>query len=379
MTGHKTIALCCNTAFAIANFRGGLVRELIARGHRVVVIAPADPVHFETLRRAGAECIDWPLSARGVQPWSELLAIRRLTRIFRAVKPDLVFNYTIKSVIYGGIAASRAGVRSVAVITGLGYVFLNKGWVSRAARALYTRTLRHSREVWFLNSDDLTIFREFGFLEGVDARSLPGEGVDTDHFAPAARPPARDGRPFTFLMIGRLLKDKGTLEFVAAARILRRSGIAARCQLLGAAGEANPTAIGSDDVKAWSDEGIIEYLGTMNDVRPAIAQADCIVLPSYREGLPRSLMEAAAMERPLIATDVPGCREVVVPGVSGQLCQVRDAESLAQRMREMANLDEAALTAMGRAGRAHVVERFDERSIIQLYLEALERLTPPVA
>lgn len=377
MKNGLTITLCCNTAFGVANFRAGVVRELVALGHRVVVIAPEELVHFETLRRDGAECIDWPVSARGVNPWREVVAIRRLMKIYATVKPDVAFHYTIKPVIYGAIAASRLGIRSVAVITGLGYVFLNRSWVSRVARAMYSSTLRRSQEVWFLNSEDLDTFRDLGALKGVPVRALPSEGVDTSHFAPVPRGSASSDGKRTFLMVGRLLRDKGTLEFIEAARRMRQLGLNVRCQILGAIGDANPTAIAREEVQSWCAEGVVEYLGTLTDVRPAIAAADCIVLPSYREGVPRTLLEAASMARPLIATDVPGCRDVVLPGVSGLLCKVRDPESLAHCMRELACLDDASLNAMGLAGREFVVEQFDERIVIRLYLDALVRLTAP--
>jgi glycosyltransferase involved in cell wall biosynthesis len=375
MNRRLTITLCCNTAFAIANFRAGVIRTLIEQGHRVVVIAPDDGVYMGVLRGMGAECEPWSLSGRSTQPWREWAALNELTAIYRRVKTDLAFNYTIKSVIYGAIAARRTGVPSVSVITGLGYVFLNRGWVSTVARALYARTLRWSKEVWFLNADDEETFRSLRLVNDTPVRRLPGEGVDMSHFA--LQPlPGRQATGRTFLMIGRLLRDKGVLEFVEAARMVRQTCPNARFQLLGAADDENPTAISRQQVDAWVAEGVVEYLGVVRDVRPSIAAADCVVLPSYREGAPRSLLEAASMGRPLVATDVPGCRDVVVPDASGLLCEARSAPALARSLIDMAKLDDQSFSAMGQRGRQHVAACFDERVVVQTYLSTIERLVP---
>ncbi len=375
MSRSLTITFCCNTAFAIANFRAGVIRTLIQQGHRVVVVAPDDGVYMGVLRDMGAECIAWSLSGRSTQPLREWSALNELTVIYRKVKPDLAFNYTIKSVIYGAIAARRTGVPTVSVITGLGYVFLNRGWVSSIARALYARTLRWSREVWFLNADDEETFRSIGLVEGTRVRRLPGEGVDMAHFALQPLPGSlAAGR--TFLMIGRLLRDKGVLEFIEAARRVRKACPTARFQLLGAADDENPTAISRKQVDEWVAEGVVEYLGVVRDVRPSIAAADCVVLPSYREGAPRSLLEAASMGRPLVATNVPGCRDVVLPEVSGFLCEARNAQSLADAMLHAATMADEAFTAMGLQGRAHVAKTFDERVVVRSYLSTIDRLVP---
>lgn len=374
MTRPLTIALCCNTAFAIANFRAGVIESLITAGHRVVVVAPEDTVYMPALREMGAECIPWSLSGRSTQPWRELMAVKELTGIYRKLRPDLAFHYTIKSVIYGAIASRRTGVPCVSVITGLGYVFLNRGWVSRIAQALYARTLRWSKEVWFLNADDEETFRRLHLVEGLAVQRLPGEGVNMQHFAAPARA-AGAGASRTFLMIARLLRDKGVVEYVEAARIVRKSCPSARFQLLGAAGDDNPTAVSREQLDAWVAEGVVEYLGVVRDVRPNIVAADCVVLPSYREGAPRSLLEAASMGRALVATDVPGCRNVVVEQQSGLLCKPRDAQDLADKLLTIARLSDEALAVMGQQGQLHVAKHFDERAVVQLYLSAIERLT----
>jgi glycosyltransferase involved in cell wall biosynthesis len=367
-----TVAFCCNTAFAIANFRGGVIRALVRQGHRVVVVAPEDS-YVATLRDLGAEFVPWKVTGRGCDPLAEGRALRDLVRIYRALRPDLAFHFTIKSVIYGAVAGRLSNVPVISVITGLGYVFLNENGVSAITRTLYRLTLGWSREVWFLNDDDRETFQRIGLLRGAPVRVLPGEGIDVRHFAPAPLPCAEAGGK-TFLMVGRLLRDKGVMEFVEAARLVRRDLPGTRFQLLGAADADNPSAISGRQVDAWVAEGWVEYLGVALDVRPVIAGADCVVLPSYREGVPRTLLEAASMGRPLVATDVPGCRDVVLPGESGLLCRARDAQDLAKQMRTIASMGPSALEAFGRRGRQLVTERFDEEVVREIYFEAISSL-----
>jgi glycosyltransferase involved in cell wall biosynthesis len=224
--------------------------------------------------------------------------------------------------------------------------------------------------VFFQNDEDRQLFVGRGLVRPDQARILPGSGVDLEQFAPAA--PA-EGPP-TFLFIGRLLRDKGVLEFVEAARLLRPPLPDARFHLLGPIDEGNRTAISRTELNSWTAEGVVDYLGTSDDVRPYIAGATAVVLPSYREGLPRSLLEAAAMARPLIAADVPGCREVVEDGSNGYLCAARDPASLASAMQRMAGLSSTERLAMGEAARRKVQERFNEEFVVQAYLDVLAGL-----
>lgn len=371
-----TVLLCCNSSFGVVNFRGGLIRALVEQGHRVVVVAPKDE-YSGKFANLGAEFIPWDLTGRGTSLLTEINAVRQLTRIYRNVRPDAAFHYTIKAVIYGAIASRRTGTPCLSIITGLGYVFLNRSIVSKISRALYRRTLRWSREIWFLNADDQEHFEQLALMPPqISGQLLPGEGIDTEHFGPAPAVGANAGS-LTFLMVARLLRDKGVFEFVEAATLVKQRYPSARFQILGAANADNPSAIGSGQVGQWVKEGIIEYLGTAQDVRPAVANADCVVLPSYREGVPRCLLEAASMERPLITTDVPGCREVVRDGATGLLCKVKDASDLAAKMLAVAGLPQTELRNMGRAGRRFMLEQFDERIVITRYLDALDRIARP--
>ncbi len=368
----------CNTAWAIHTYRHGLIRTLLAQKVEVTVLAPPDRT-FALLSAMGCRCIALPVASKGTNPFADLRTLGALYRHYRALRPDLVFHYTIKPNIYGSIAAWLARVPSVAVTTGLGYVFIQSGRAAQIARRLYRLAFRFPREIWFLNRDDQATFLAQKLLAHPErAQLLHGEGVDLEQFAFSALPPSSAtsaSAPFVFVLIGRLLWDKGVAEYVTAARQLRPRYPHVRFQLLGPVGVANPSALSRADVAAWEREGLIEYLGEADDVRPTIAAASCVVLPSYREGVPRTLMEAAAMGRPIVATDVPGCREVVADGVNGLLCEARSAESLAAALTQMLELPATARQQMAEQGRHKVTAEFDERDVIARYLALIQRLT----
>lgn len=366
------IALVCNTAWAIYTYRRGVLRMLTERGAEVTIIAPRDRT-FEPLIEMGCRCVELPVASKGTDPRQDLKTMIALYREYRATRPHLVFHYTIKPNIYGSLAAMLARVPSIAVTTGLGYVFIQKSRTAQIAKRLYRFAFRFPREVWFLNRDDHQAFVDENLLAHPDrARRLHGEGVDLDDFALAPLPRRED---FVFILIGRLLWDKGVAEYVEAARRLRRRYPQARFQLLGPVGVDNPSAISRTDVEAWEHENIVEYLGEANDVRPLVAAADCVVLPSYREGVPRTLMEASAMGRPIVATDVPGCREVVEHGVNGFLCEVKSAESLAEQLERMLTLPFEEREAMALRGREKVAREFDEKKVVERYKSTIHAIT----
>jgi|GEM_PF-68378 len=368
------IALVCNMAWAMYTYRQGLLRALIRAGAQVTIIAPRDDTS-DALAAMGCRCIDLPLSAKGTNPVHDLRTLGALYRHYRALRPHVVFHYTIKPNIYGSIASWLARVPSVAVTTGLGYVFIQQSRTAQVAKKLYRFAFRFPREVWFLNRDDEAAFVDQHLLAHPErARLLHGEGIDLDQY-PYTPLPTHHDDAFTFLLIGRMLWDKGVGEYVEAARQLRARYPHARFCLLGPTGVHNPEAILREEVRAWESEGVIEYLDQTQDVRPFIAGADCVVLPSYREGVPRTLMEACAMGRPVVATDVPGCRDVIVHGENGLLCDARNAASLAQALAQMLQMDALARCAMGVRGRQKMAQEFDERHVIQRYREEVHQIT----
>lgn len=370
---HLHIVISANQAWNIYNFRRGLVTSLLAAGAKVTILAPQDESSTK-LQELGCDVIDLKIASQGVNPVKDALLVVQYIRILNRIKPDLLINYTIKPNIFGSLAACVSRVRSLAVTTGLGYTFINDNFVARIARGLYKVALKFPAQVWFLNVDDQRVFLERGLVDQEKTRVLDGEGIDTDFYVPRQKS-IQDGK-FRFLLIARMLWDKGIAEYVEAAQLVKEKYPNANFQLLGPAGADNPSAASREQVLAWHDAGLVDYLGTSDDVRSVIADADCVVLPSYREGVPRTLMEAAAMGKPLIATDVPGCREVVLDQKNGFLCQARSAHDLAKKMINMLEMSETAIADFGMASRKYVEARFGERLMIAKYFEFLTEQQP---
>ena len=362
------IIMTVNAAWNIWNFRRPLVSALIADGHEVTVLAPDDEFAAK-LTGLGAKFIPLPMQLKSLNPASHVALAWRMRRVFAKIQPDAVLSYTIKNNIYGAFAARSLGQQFIPNVTGLGTAFLSGGILQTLAQLLYRSAFAGLPVVFFQNEDDRDLFLGNGLLQPRQARLLPGSGIDLAHFAASPYPHA--GRPPVFLMIARLLRQKGVEEYVEAARLVRNRYPNARFQLLGAADAANRSAINLDTVEAWEHTHGIEYLGTSQDVRAQLADANCVVLPSYREGAPRTLIEAAAMARPVIATDVPGCRSVVDDGVSGILCPARDAAGLAAACIRFLELDQAEREAMGQAGRAKMEREFDQELIARAYREVI--------
>jgi len=367
------ILVCVNAAWNVWNFRRPVVESLIADGYSVTVLAPRDET-VAKLEALGCGFRHLQMSVKGLNPAQDLAFLARLSRIFRDERPDIVLSYTIKNNIFGAMAAKSVGVPFVPNVSGLGTAFLSGGALKRIAVGLYKAAFRGLPVVFFQNDEDRDLFIERRLVDPRQARLLPGSGIDLERFS-AREYPAEATKP-TFLMIARLLRDKGVLEYVEAARMLKSARPDARFQLLGATDAENRTAIDRATVKGWEDEGLIDYLGTVEDVRPVVELAHCVVLPSYREGAPRTLIEAAALARPVIATNVPGCRAVVDEGQNGFLCEVRNAASLAAACHRFLDLCHEERVAMGRAGRRKMEREYDQRIVIEAYQAAIDDLVP---
>lgn len=365
----KTIILSSNSAWNLVNFRGPVIEALVAAGHEVIAAAPADGYEAR-LQAMGARFRPLRMRGAGTSPIEDLRLLLDYISLLRDERPALFLGFTAKPNIYGSLAARITGVPVAATISGLGSAFLKGGLLGGLLLRLYRLALGGAQAIIFQNEADRDLFVTRRVARPEQARLVAGSGIDLGRFTPAAVE-CRD--PFCFLLIGRLLLDKGVAEFVEAARIVRRSHPRARFQLLGGSATDNPSAVPQADLARWSAESIVEQLGVQEDVRPFIAAANCVVLPSYREGLPRSLLEGAAMARPLIASDVPGCRDVVEDGVNGLLCDVRSATSLAAAMQEMMSMTPARRSAMGAAGRRKVEAEFDQRIVADFYLAEAAR------
>ncbi len=372
-TAKRRVVLAANSSWNIVNFRTGLIRRLQAQGYEVVVVAPSDPTVEPRIRDLKVEWISLDLERSGSNPFSDFQLLLKYRRILKRLQPCAYLGFTIKPNIYGSTAAHSLRIPSIANISGLGTVFIRRGPLLALVSRLYRFALHRAAVVFFQNEDDRTLFVERRLVQPDKARLLPGSGVDLRHFAPVPVPES----PVTFLFIGRILGDKGVRELAEVASSLRRQNLEARVQLLGRVDEGNRTSITGIELEQWVRDGRIEYLGETDDVRPFIEKATAIVLPSYREGLPRSLLEGGAMGRPLIATDVPGCREVIDDGVNGFLCAARDSASLEQSMKRFLELSHDERSAMGRASRRKVETKFSEDVVIDAYLEALGKLRTP--
>ena len=359
----ETVVISANSIWNIANFRAGLVSGLAANGYRVVVAAPG--------ASGGPDQVDIAIDRSGLNPLRDALLMLAYRRLLGQVRPAAYLGFTIKPNIYGSIAARLTGIPSIPNVSGLGTAFLRGGGLAWFVGGLYRIAFRRCPVVFFQNPDDRDLFLARRIVAPNQAKLVPGSGIDLDRFAPVA---GSEGAHPTFLLVARLLGDKGVREYAAAARLLKARMPEVRCQLLGPLDPGNRTAISQAELEGWIAEDVIDYLGELDDVRPAVARATVIVLPSYREGLPRTLLEGAAMGKPLIATDVPGCRQIVKEGVNGTLCAARDADSLASAMTRMAALDPERLGEMGRASRSIVQEQYSEALVIAAYLDALRTL-----
>ena len=368
------IAIVINTSWNIYNFRLSLIKALLAEGHEVVAIAPRD-AYSERLIAAGCRFVPVAME-QGTNPFTDMWLIWRLYRTYNKVKPDVVLHYTIKPNIYGAIAAHWAGIPAINNVSGLGTVFITKDYISSIALRLYQYSFKYPSWVFFQNQDDRRLFLRNKLVRAGITEVLPGSGIDLQKFVPAQE--YKRNKPFVFLMVARVLYDKGVVEFVQASRLVQEKYPDVKCQLLGQVDEKSRSGIKNAKLQEWLATGVIEYLGATDDVASVIAKADSVVLPSYREGTPRTLLEAAAMAKPLIATNVPGCREVVQQGVNGYLCKLRNAEDLAAKMLQMLELNDAELEQMGNASRQIAVTRFDERIVIEKYMHAIETVTRQV-
>lgn len=364
------IVIALNTAWNLVNFRAGLIRALVEEGYEVVAVAPNDE-YAPRLAALGCRFVALPMDNKGTHPGRDLLLFFRFLKLFGHERPDVFLGYTVKPNVYGSLAAHMSGISVVNNIAGLGAVFIRDSWLTRLVRLLYKTALSRSRHVFFQNDEDMRLFVEQGLVAADMVSRLPGSGVDLSVFYYAPMQPL-EHRPFCFLLVARLLWDKGVGEYVEAARMVRRKYPTAKFQLLGFLDVKNPTAVSSAEMSAWVNEGVVEYLGVAADVKPYLAAADCVVLPSYREGVPRSLLEAAAIGRPIVTTDAVGCRDAVVDGVSGFLCRVADAKDLANKLLRMIEMTHDGRELMGQLGRRKMELEFDEKIVIERYLRVIE-------
>jgi len=369
---NKTILFVGNTAWSMYNFRINIMRAMIVAGFNVIVAAPEDNSTKELLKE-GIKFIPIDIDNKGVSPWKDLQLLLRLKKMYREQKPDLIFHYTIKPNIYGSIAAGMNKIKSIAFVTGAGSPFIKDTLLTKIVKMLFRYSLRYSDRVWFLNKEDYQLFVSNKLVGEKKCEILPGEGIDTTLFQ--SRNDIRIGNEITFIFLGRLLWDKGVGEYVQAAEEIRKSFNNVRFLIVGFLDALNPSAISKRQIDEWVSEGTIEYLGSTSDVRIFLENADCLVLPSYyREGIPRSILEASSMAKPVITTDTPGCRDVIQDGVNGFLCKPRDCKSLLEKMKQIIKMSVGERNRMGENGRKIVIKNFDMDIVISKYRELVTNL-----
>lgn len=365
----KTIVFSANTAWYLFNFRKNTIAAFLRRGYEVVTIAPED-AFVEKLRNMGCRHIVLPIRPSGKNPFHEAYIFRLYLLHYRKLRPLIAFHFTIKPNLYGSLAARMMGVAYSNNISGLGSAFNSRGPLRMAVRLFYRLSLGKSKRVFFQNPSDFGYFLDHGIVTRKNAEVIPGSGVDLASFKPHHKDPSP---VFTFVIACRILWEKGFAYLIEAMKGLKERNVRVQCLVFGFTDAMNSKYVPMEAIGEWERSGWIRYGGPLEDVREAYALADCVVLPSYyMEGVPKSLLEAAAMAKPIVTTDWTGCKETVKDGVNGYLCQARNAQSLMEAMLKMIRLDEADRRRLGEAGRRMVERDFNEESVIESYLRVLD-------
>jgi glycosyltransferase involved in cell wall biosynthesis len=353
------------------------ILEILSKNNfEIYVIAPVDKYIFYKEKYHDVVHIQVKnLDRDSTNPFKDFNLFRELVRIYKTIKPDIVLHYTVKPNIYGGFAAGYLKIPSIAVVTGLGYAFIHNGFIKKVTKILYRISSKFHSQIVFENLDDRDLFKEEKLISRKKGISIKGCGVDTHFFSPIKQKHKNDKLVFTF--IGRLLYDKGILEFVEAAKIIKNKYDNVEFWLLGEIDHSNPAMVKEEDLVSWIKSRIIIYHGFKEDIKKYISQSDCIVLPSYREGLPKIILECMSMEKVVISTETAGCREAIEHENNGILVPVRDTESLAIAMEEIINMSEERRIMMGKAGREKAIREFDDKliakDIFNIILDALKQ------
>ncbi len=360
----KRIAIVANTTWNIYNFRLNVIRKFLDEGYEVIVFSPIDKyIEYQTNFPEVTHVAINHLNRDGTNPIQDIRLTMELLHYYKQYRPDITIHYTIKPNIYGAIASKIRGIPSVGIITGLGYSFLHQGFIRQLTKRLYKLACGYHQQVIFENLEDRELFIQKGLVSADKSISIKGCGVDTAHFRPMPNGEFQEKTIFSF--VGRLLYDKGIKEFVEAASSVKVIHPNAEFWIIGDIDDKNPAAVKKDDLIKWVNSDSVIYKGYAADVREYIRHSDCIVLPSYREAIARSLTEAMAMEKPIITTDTAGCREAVEEGLNGYLVPVKDSAALHQAMVKFIRNGTAEQLVMGQYGRQKVLLEFDDQKIAQ--------------
>jgi len=365
----KTITISSNTSWYLFNFRASTIRRLISEGYHVVCLAPQDDYSRRLTDDLGAEWLPLTMDNKGSNPAKDIRLTLRFWRLYRELKPDAALHFTIKNNVYGTWAARIVGVPAINNVSGLGTAFIRSGLVPMIVRMLYKTSQPFAHRVFCQNEEDFAQLTRKKLVASHRLKLLPGSGVNLERFRSDLR--RQHPGPFRFLYAGRMLMDKGLNELVAAVSSLNANGVQCTLWLSGFADVDNISSVSNRQLAQWGELPGIEWLGPSDSMEDIYSVVDCVVLPSYREGMPRSLLEAGAMGLPVIATDVPGCRNVVQEGFNGLLCDAKDSESLRQAMQKMLEMTAAEREKMGENGRALVAREYDEQLVTDATMEAV--------
>jgi len=371
LSRKKKIAVIENSLFSTYTMRDSLMKQLLKEGYHVTVLTHTNSfvAHVE---KSGLGVIN--IGSGNLNPFKILKYIYNLYRALKKIKPDVCLIFSIRPAIFGNLIARQLDIPTITNITGVGPLFTSKNFAYRVARFIYRFALANTRKVFFQNYDDMNLFLENKFVKEDVAQRIPGSGVDYIKFSPINANHNRDH--FIFLFIGRLIKDKGIFEFVEAARILKKKYPEILFNVIGPFWHQNlkSNTVSKKDLQNWIVEGIIDYEGEKKDIIKYIGRADCIVLPSYREGTSNILLEAACMEKPIVTTNTTGCKETVEDGVTGYLCNIKDSKDLAGKMEKIYLLSPEERFGMGKKGREKMIKEFDKKIVIDNYLYAIDEV-----
>jgi len=364
------IVISINTTWNIFNFRMGLIKALQSQGHQIIALSPKDE-YVERLEEMGVQHIPVKLDQKGINPFKDLNLIKQYHTVFKSIRPDLILSYTIKPNIYGNLAARRLKIPTINNISGLGTLFINTNITSYIGKLLYKIGLSSSKHVFFQNHEDKDLFIQSRFTSDKNSSVIPGSGVDIKHFKSSKS--TNNGKRFLFS--GRLIGDKGIFEYLEAAIIVLKKFPDIEFILVGEMGVNNKTAISEDDLNGYIEKySQFKYLGKSDNMLDLLKTIDVMVLPSYREGLSKSLLEASAMKIPIITSDVPGCRDIVTHGYNGFLCKVKSVDSLARSMEKIIEITEETRHEMGLNGRIRIEQFFSEEKVIKHYSNQISKL-----
>ncbi len=366
------IAIIENNIIATNTIREKLTRVLMEKGYSVTVLSTGKNEDIQLAVQKGFNVIDVKGSTQN--PLDIHTYMRNLKKALKQTKADVCLTFTIRPAIWGNVVTRQLNIPTITNITGIGPLFARNNIAYRGARTLYKFVLQKTAKIFFQNYDDMNVFVEKKFVKAERAERIPGSGIDHEFYKPIDKD-EQNGK-FVFLFTSRLVKDKGILEYVEAARILKKELPQVECRVLGPVWSQNlkDNTVDEKEIQQWVNDGIINYLGETKDVRPYIAATDCFVLPSYREGTSNVLLEASSMERPCITCDTTGCKEIVEDGVTGYLCKVQDATDLADKMKRMFSLSKEQRIEMGKKARQKVIKEFDKQLVIDAYLKAIEKV-----